>query len=303
MKDWIVSARAILNPLSVLLFLSGCYRAQQTQVDHPRIATGVKMQDCTFHSGALGRQMPYRVFLPANLAAGQELPVVYLLHGGGSDFRAWSNNSDVSEYARNGLILVMPDGDESYYMNEVEAPEKKFEDYITNDLVADVESRFPARRDRNGRAVIGISMGGFAAVKYALSRSELFCFVGALSPSIDVPFRHFNIRRVGQWWKFRTIFGPSGSKERSARNPSELILHADPEATPYIYLTAGEQEPLLQPNRQFVGRLGRRGFAYEFHTKPGGHDWNEWDAQLAGCFEKLFEIVPANAKTSGGAHP
>lgn len=254
------------------------------------------MRDVLFQSAALGRQMPYRVFLPANLPAGHNLPVVYLLHGGGSDFRVWSNNSDVSRYAASGLILVMPEGDESYYMNEVEAPEKKFEDYITKDLIADVESRFPARKDRNGRAVIGISMGGFAAVKYALSRPELFCFVGALSPSIDVPFRHFNIRRVDQWWKFHTIFGPSGSNERSARDPSKLVLQADPKTTPYIYLTAGEQEPLLQPNRQFAARLRKRGFTYEFHTKPGGHDWSQWDTQLPGCFAKLFEIIPANAK-------
>jgi S-formylglutathione hydrolase FrmB len=255
------------------------------------MATGVTMQDCTFRSKALGRKMPYRVYLPADLAAGQKLPVVYLLHGGGSDFRAWSNNSDVSEYARKGLILVMPEGDESYYMNEVEAPEKKFEDYITNDLLADVESRFPARKDRNGRAVIGISMGGFAAVKYALSRSELFCFIGALSPSIDVPFRHFTIRRLDQWWKFRTIFGPSGSQERPARDPSKLVLRADPKETPYMYLTAGEQEPLLGPIRRFAAQLRARGFAYEFHMKRGGHDWSEWDAQLPDCFAKLSETI------------
>jgi len=286
-----VPARAILISFSVLLFLPGCHRTPQAQPDHPRIATGVNMQDCTFRSNALGRLMPYRVFLPANLAAGQKLPVVYLLHGGGSDFRAWSNNSDVSEYARKGLVLVMPEGDESYYMNEVEAPEKKFEDYITNDLLADVESRFPARKDRNGRAVIGISMGGFAAVKYALSRSELFCFIGALSPSIDVPFRHFNIRRIDQWWKFHTIFGPSGSQERSARDPSKLVLRADPKETPYMYLTAGEQEPLLGPIRRFAAQLRVRGFAYEFHTKRGGHDWSEWDAQLPDCLAKLSETI------------
>jgi dipeptidyl aminopeptidase/acylaminoacyl peptidase len=51
--------------------------------------------------------MPYRVFLPTNLPSGKKLPAVYLLHGGGSDFRAWSNFSEVSQYARDGLILVM----------------------------------------------------------------------------------------------------------------------------------------------------------------------------------------------------
>ena len=79
--------------------------------------------------------MPYRVFFPTNLPPGEKLPVVYLLHGGGGDYRSWSNDSDVSLYALKGLILVMPDGDESYFMNEVESPREKYEDYITKDLL------------------------------------------------------------------------------------------------------------------------------------------------------------------------
>ncbi|MGA7857111.1 MAG: alpha/beta fold hydrolase [Terracidiphilus sp.] len=255
--------------------------------DYPRQTAGVTMQDVAFYSPALAHQMSYRVYLPASIPSGQLLPVVYLLHGGGDDFRSWSNESAVAEYARDDLILVMPDGDESYYMNEAEASEKRYKDYITHDLIADVESRLPARRDREGRALIGISMGGFAAIEYALTKPQLFGFVGALSPSIDVPFRRFNIRRIDQWWKFRTIFGPIGSAERFSRDPSKLVWIADPRATPYIYLTAGDQEPLLGPNRRFESLLERRGFAHEFRTKPGGHDWNEWNAQIPGCFASL----------------
>jgi len=233
--------------------------------------------------------MPYRVFLPANLPSTGRFPAVYLLHGGGSNFRSWSNDSDVSRYALKGLILVMPDGDESYFMNEVESPRDKYEDYITKDLLADVEGRFPARNDRAGRAIIGISMGGFASVEYAFSHPELFAFVGALSPSIDVPFRHYSFRRLGQWWKFRTIFGPAGSKERAARDPSTLIRTASAQATPFIYLTAGTQEPLLEPNRQFAALLKQHRIVYEFHTAPGGHDWSQWNAQIPGCFTSLLQ--------------
>jgi len=247
------------------------------------------MQDVTFYSAALGHQMQYRVYLPTNLPSGQLLPVVYLLHGGGDDFRSWSNESAVAEYARDNFILVMPDGDESYYMNEVEAPGKRYKDYITRDLITDVENRFAARRDRDGRALIGISMGGFGAIEYALTEPRLFAFAGALSPPIDVPFRKYSFRRIGQWWKFRTIFGPFGSEERASRDPSKLIFTADPRATPYIYLTAGNQEPLLGPIRRFESLLVRRGFAHDFHTKPGGHDWGEWNAQIPGCFVSMAQ--------------
>jgi len=55
-----------------------------------------------------------------------------------------------------------------------------------------------------------------------------------------------------------------------------------------------EKEALLEPNKRFVGRLKARGFAYEFHTKPGGHDWDEWDTQIPGCFEGLMGRIKAS---------
>jgi S-formylglutathione hydrolase FrmB len=246
------------------------------------------MYDVTFHSAALGREMPYRAFLPANLAVGQQLPVVYLLHGGGGSFRDWSNDSDVAKYAQQGIILVMPEGNSSYFMNAVEVAQDKYEDYITQDLIADVESRFPAKKDRENRAIIGVSMGGFATIEYALTRPDLFFFAGALSPAIDVPGRRFSVKHIEQWWRFRRIFGPMGSKERNARDPFVMVQSANPGATPYIYLTVGQKEPLFGPNRRFAARLKQRMFSYEFHTEPGGHDWTEWNAQIPGCFTSLL---------------
>ncbi len=297
MKNGAPSPRSILLVLSFAsLLVSACHRAPQNKPDHPQVASGIRMQDVWFYSVALGREMPYRAFLPANLPAGRKLPVVYLLHGADNDFRSWSNDSNVSTHAATELILVMPEGDFSYYMNAVQSPKDRYEDYITKDLIADVENRFPAARDREGRAVIGISMGGFAAVDYALVHPDLYSFVGALSPSIDMPRRRFDVRRFGQWWRMRTIFGPFGSEERKARDPLELVRTADPAKTPYIYLTAGEQEPLLEPNRRFEALLKQRGFAHEFQTKPGGHDWTEWDAQIPGCFESLLKHITFQSK-------
>ena len=277
-----------------LLALSACHRAALLLPDHPQNPPGVILRDVTFHSPALGRDMPYRVFLPANLSAGQKLPVVYLLHGGGGSFRDWSNDSNVAQYAQHGLILVMPEGESSYYVNAVEVPRDRFEDYITNDLIADVEARFPARKGRENRAMIGVSMGGFAAIQFALTRPELFVFAGAISPATDVPSRRFSFKHMDQWWRFRRIFGPVGSPQRQARDPFVQVHSANPQDAPYIYMTSGQQEPLLGPNRRFAAQLQQRNFAFEFHTRPGGHDWSQWNAQLPGCFSTLLTHLPAN---------
>lgn len=252
------------------------------------------MQDVAFHSAALNREMPYRVFLPAHVDGGAKLPVVYLLHGGNGNFRDWSNDSDVSSYAARGLILVMAEGEFSYYMNAAEKPGDRFEDYAFGDLISDAESRFPAAKTREKRAIIGISMGAFAAIKIAFTRPELFSFVGAFSPPIEITHRRFTPRRWGEWWRVRNIFGPWGSEERLNRDPMTLIKTADPTKTPYIYLTAGQSEPLLGADRAFAARLGSRHFQYEFHTEPGGHDWGEWNRQIPGCFESVMMHLSPN---------
>jgi S-formylglutathione hydrolase FrmB len=278
----------------LLFWFLGCRHAHQEHADRPRIFPGVRMQDVTFHSAALNRDMPYRVFLPAQVAAGQKLPVVYLLHGGdGGGFRDWSNDSDVAKYAARNLILVMPEGAFSYYMNAAERPEDRYEDYVLRDLMPDVATRFPVSDRRENRAIVGISMGGFAAIKWALSRPDLFVFVGALSPSIEVVNREFRIRNripgIEEWWRLRNVFGPPGSESRRSRDPFVLVESARPEQTPYIYIAVGEQERFFEPNRRFARKLQERGFQFEIHTSPGIHNWLLWDAQIPGCFDSLLQ--------------
>jgi len=96
--------------------ISACHKAASVHPDQPYLAPGSEVKDVVFHSAALKRDMPYRVFLPAHVDPGAKLPVVYLLHGGNGGFRDWSNYSTVSTYAAKGLIVVMPEGEFSYYM-------------------------------------------------------------------------------------------------------------------------------------------------------------------------------------------
>jgi putative tributyrin esterase len=178
------------------LLLVACHKKRETQPDRPRLTPNVALRDVTFRSTALNREMQYRVLLPASVAAGAKLPVVYLLHGGGGNFRDGSNYSGVAGFAERGLILVMPEGNDSYFVNAVERPQDRYEDYIVNDLIVDVESKFPTAAGRANRAIIGVSMGGYGAVKLALSHPDLFVFAGGISPAIDVPSRPFSIKRI-----------------------------------------------------------------------------------------------------------
>lgn len=285
---------ACLCAISLLLAACNSRKRQEAQPDRPRLTPSVAMRDVTFRSAALNRDMQYRVVLPASIAAGSKLPVIYLLHGGDGSFRDWSNYSDSARFAERGLILVMPEGDDSYFVNAAERPQDRYEDYIVNDLIADVESRFPVAAGRTTRAIVGVSMGGFGAVKLALSHPELFVFAGGISPAVDVPSRPFSIKRIRQWRHHSSIFGPWGSQARRNGDPFVLARSADPARTPYLFLTCGEQEGLLPANRSFAALLEHRHFRYEFHVVPGGHDWNQWDERLPSVFQSLSEHMGSN---------
>ena len=285
------------TPLLMLLslFFSACGRPQESP-DHPRLTSTVVLKDLKFHSTALNREMQYRVILPTQIEIGRKLPVVYLLHGGGGGFRDWSNYTDVARFAERGLILVMPDGDDSYYTNSVDRPEDRYEDYLVEDLVRDVERQFPAAATgRANRAIVGISMGGFGAVKLAFKDSDLFGFAAGMSSAVDVPSRPFAITRWRQWRYHRSIFGPWGGKAQRDNDPMLLARVADPAKTPYLLLICGDKEGLLPANRLLAGILEKRHFPHEFHVVPGGHDWTQWNASLPKLFSSLQEHFQTNA--------
>ena len=233
--------------------------------------------------------MTYRAILPSAIPNGKRLPVLCLLPCGGGDFREWSNDSDVSRFAEQGLILIMPEGESSYYTNSVDRPKDRFEDYIVKDLVTDVEARFPA--DPSRRAIAGVSMGGFGAIKLGLKYPELYRFVGALSPAIDVPSRTFSIKRISQYRGHASIFGPWGSETRRDNDPFVLARKADPEKMPFMFVTCGEQEGLIPSNRRFAALLGKERYHFEFHPGPGAHDWNQWNRLLAEMFASLEQHI------------
>jgi putative tributyrin esterase len=277
--------------ICLALFLAGCSKKPEVRIDHPRLTPNVRMQDVTFRSISLGRDMRYRAILPNSIAGQKKLPVVYLLHGGGGNYQDWSNYSDVARYAEAGLMLVMPEGASSYYTNAEGHPEDRYEDYIVKDLISDVESKFPAASERKMRTIVGISMGGYGAIKLALVHPELFVFAGGMSSAIDVPSRPFSMKRWGQWRSHRAIFGPWNGEVQHKNDPFVLVGTVDPKNVPYLFLTCGEQEGLLPSNSKLSRLLAARHFQFEYDPGPGSHDWNQWNRRLPELFKSLMEHI------------
>jgi len=232
-----------------------------------------------FASPALGRDAVYWVYLPPGFdASGRtRYPVLYLLHGMFRSESAYIARVDadlaadrlIAEKKIAPLILVMPEGDSSFYVNWKADPKARWEDFIVHDLVAEVDRRFPTVADRAGRAIGGFSMGGFGAMRLAVIHRDLFSAVssqyGAFQiAATDLPY-------LGG--KLKQAFGEDPAVFQ-AQSPLELIASTGLQPGELaIYLDAGEDDAwaLDEQAREFARRLTARGVAHTFHIFPGNH--------------------------------
>jgi S-formylglutathione hydrolase FrmB len=232
--------------------------------------------------------MKYRIYLPPDYAASaKRYPVLYLLHGLYGDYTNWDKLTRLSTYmAGRSWIVVMPDAGNSWYVNSVSDPRDRFEDYITKDIVAEIDRHFRTLATRPGRAVAGLSMGGYAAMKLALKYPDHYVFAGSMSGAFDaaenladkVPEFHDQLIRV---------LGESDNPARIPNDVFALLKDADPSRLPYLYVTCGTADRFLAVNREFVKDLPARKIVYEYHEAPGAHDWQFWDEAVKFMLDKL----------------
>jgi putative tributyrin esterase len=258
---------------------SGCRKADVVQ-RAAVLPQGTVLEDRSFYSTALGGNATYRVISPAGLQHRDAARVVYLLHGNGGSFREWSTSSSIAELARRGYVLVMPEGQSSYFMNPASGRGGRYEDFITQDLRADAERGLRLTNGAHSRSIVGVSMGGFAAIVIALKHPDLYGFAGALSPPVDYPRRRFTLRRWNQSLAIRSIFGPEGSAARSDNDPFVLAREANKNASPFMFLSVGDREGLREPVDRFEALLRAKGIVHELHLAHGGHDWQNWNSEL-----------------------
>lgn len=252
-----------------------------------------RIREESVSSAALGRTMKYRVLLPEGYdSSARRYPVLYLLHGLGGDYRDWTTRSNLAEYTRTlPLIVVMPDGENGWYTNAVDGS-ARVEDYVFTDLPADVVQKFRTINSRYGRAVAGLSMGGYGALKMALKRPGAFAVAGAFSGAFEVTRQGRLERLIGaaESERITRIFGAGDSATRKENDVFTLAAAMKPAAAPFIYVDCGiADNELIAANREVVAALHKAGVAYEYHEVAGGHTWDYWDRQIRAFLPVLMK--------------
>ena len=236
----------------------------------------------SFSSKSLGKDVAYVVDLPASYAAGdKKYPVVYLLHGlfESSGFYERRGLSAAFAAARERgelpeLIVVIADAANSFYVN---GPAGAYEDMIAKDLAEHVEQTYRVVNGREGRALFGVSMGGYGALRMALKYPERFTAAVTHSAMIleKIPTADDGARR-GQMGAFNRIFGdPIDSALWAANDPLQLAQKADAKSTPALYFDCGTEDRfgLFVGNKDLHEKLLARGVKHEFGLYPGDHGY------------------------------
>ncbi|MGQ0643753.1 MAG: alpha/beta hydrolase [Gemmatimonadaceae bacterium] len=283
----------------------------------------------TFRSQALGTTKRYVVYLPPSYsqAAPHRYPVVYYLHGGAGDETNWTTRGQLHRVLDSlvagglpELIVVMPDGDDSYYTTwnflgdyqgclkqspprrTSEQPEEycvpwpHYDDYIARDLVAHIDSTYRTIPDRRRRGIAGLSMGGYGAVSLALGYPDVFSAAashsGVLAPLLtgyDSATRRARYAKTpeevrslyGAWEVLRLAFGRDTSGWW-ARDPGRrAVLQSKRGALPAIYIDVGREDRFLNQARAFRDVLLRLELRPEYYERQGAHDWEYWRRNAA----------------------
>jgi S-formylglutathione hydrolase FrmB len=283
-------------------------------------AQPLPVKTVAFTSESVGRTMKYNVVLPAKYdQAADRYPVLYLLHGLTSNYTDWARMG-VPEYARAyDLIVVMADAGNSWYVNWAESADgqkNRWEDAIVKDLIGHVDATYRTIPRREGRAINGLSMGGYGGLMLGLRHPDLFCSIGSHSGAVAFaksaaerlrdgrgparPAREPSTTpnpRIGiEGFSSQVERSPKGRvfttpEECAAYDPFQLVLKIPRDKLPHIYLDCGTEDRLIDGSRAFVKVLTDNKVPFTYAESGGGHAPPYWAREVGHSMAVQYAVI------------
>lgn len=239
-----------------------------------------------FGSTILQQNMQLTILMPQDIKPNEELKVLYLLHGySGSSFD-WIKLTGLERYLRNyRVMVVMPSMHNSYYSNETYG--YAYFDYYTKELPQFIEATFNVSNKKENRYIAGLSMGGYGAIKAALTYPDRYNKACSFSGAMDVEtMRRLNPTNPRKG-AFDSIFGFETSKD----TPNDLFYLASnvKGELPGIYFSCGKQDFLYQDNIRFKALLEKLNIPFTYEESDGDHNWEFWDKYIQEALKFMFK--------------
>jgi enterochelin esterase-like enzyme len=233
-----------------------------------------KLEMIEYESKTVGTKRKLNVYTPPGYSADKQYPVLYLLHGIGGDETEWERFAQpdvlldnlIAEGKAVPMIVVMPNGRAQKDDRPVgdifkHAPAfAAFERDLLDDVIPAIESRYSVLKDREHRALAGLSMGGGQALNFGLGHRDKFAWIGGFSSAPNTKL------------------------------PAELVR--DPEALrslKLLWLSCGSRDGLIRISQEMHRFLKDKSIPHVWHVTEHGHDAPEWKQALYHFVQQLFK--------------
>lgn len=215
-------------------------------------------------------------------------PVIYLLHGYSGNSRSWITlKPELPQIAdQKGMIFVCPDGKNSWYWDSPAKEGYRYETFISSELVKYTDEHYTTIREKNARAISGLSMGGHGALWNAIRHKDVFGAAGSMSGGVD-------IRPFFQKWEMKEQLGEYAENKLvwdmyTVVNQLDKLQNNDLA----LIIDCGEDDFFLEVNNNLHKLLLERKIDHDFITRPGGHTGKYWNNSIDYhilFFEKFFK--------------
>jgi enterochelin esterase-like enzyme len=270
--------------------LSGVFISAQTfdkqapqgfDIEKKEIPHG-KIDTVTYESKTVGTQRKALIYTPPGYKKGNKYPVLYLLHGIGGDEKEWFRNGTPqiildNLYAQGKLtpmIVILPNGramKDDRATGDIMAKDKveafaTFEKDLLNELIPFIEKKYPVKKDRENRAIAGLSMGGGQALNFGLGNIDKFAWVGGFSSAPNT------------------------------KEPQQLL--PDPikaKESKLLWISCGDQDRLMPFSKRTSDYFTENNIPHIFYVEPGGHDFKVWKNDLYLFSQLLFKDIDQQA--------
>ena len=262
---------------------------------------GKVIEQISIKSNILNKNVAYTIYLPPDYGTSERsYPVVYLLHGYTDDNTGWLQFGEINRYADKAIIegtippmiIVMPNGDSSWYINSYDGKEK-YEDFFIKEFMPSVEKNYRIKNQKRYRGIAGLSMGGYGTLVYSIKYPELFAAAAPLSAAVFDDDAMSGMQDQNYERTFAQLFGRSlKGKDRlnKAWYDNSILKMVETKSADDLnkvryWIDCGDDDFLTKGYCLLHIALAEKKVPHEYRVRDGAHNWDYWRTGITDALQ------------------